>query len=84
MKSYLLELENITGDDLRSINLEETAITEDNSLKSQSLLQFIDNRTSLVFLDETNTSVEQEETANNTEIDPILKTGSQESGSLKK
>jgi hypothetical protein len=78
----LLELEDITGNDLRSINLEETAITEDNSLKSQSLLQFVDNRTSLVFLDETNTSVEQEETANNTEIDPVLKTGSQESGSL--
>jgi hypothetical protein len=41
-----------------------------------SLLQFLDNGTSLVFLDETDDRVEKEQTADDTEIDPILKTGS--------
>lgn len=80
--TYFLNLEDITGNDLRSLNLEETAITENNSLKSEGLLQFIDDRTSLVFLNETNGGVKQEKGANNTEINPILETGSENSGSL--
>jgi hypothetical protein len=40
------------------------------------LLEFVDDRAGLVFLDETNDSVEQEQTADNTEIDPMLETGS--------
>jgi hypothetical protein len=75
-------LENITGNDLRSLNLEETAITENDGLESESLLQFVDNGTSLVFLDETDSGVEQEQSADNTEINPILETGSENSGSL--
>lgn len=44
--------------------------------RQNSLLEFIDNRTSLVFLDETDDSVEKEQTANDTEINPILETSS--------
>ena len=51
-----------------------TSVTENNSLESESLLQFVDNGTSLEFLDETNSSVEQKKTADDTEIDPILET----------
>lgn len=80
----LLNLEDITGDDLGSLNLLQSTITEDNSLESKSLLEFLDDRTSLEFLDETDTGVKQKETANNTEINPILETGSENSGSLLK
>ncbi len=80
----LLNLEDITGNDLGGLNLLEGAITENDSLEGKSLLEFLDNRTSLEFLNETDTSVKQEKSANDTEIDPILETGSENSGSLEK
>lgn len=78
----LLNLEDITGNNLGSLNLLEGAITENDSLEGKSLLEFLNNGTSLEFLNETNTSVKQEKSANDTEIDPILETGSENSGSL--
>ncbi|KAK1239494.1 hypothetical protein MKX07_008982 [Trichoderma sp. CBMAI-0711] len=78
----LLNLQNITGDDLGGLNLLEGAVTEDNSLESERLLQLLDNGTSLELLDETNTGVEHKKTADDTEIDPVLETGSQNGSSL--
>lgn len=80
----LLDLEDITGNDLGGFNLNKTTVAENDGLEGKSLFQFIDDRTGLEFLDETNTGVEQEETANDTEIDPILETGSKNSSSLSK
>jgi hypothetical protein len=80
----LLDLEDITGNNHGSLNLLEGAITEDDSLKGKSLLQFVDNGTSLELLDETDTGVKQKQTANDTEIDPILETGSKDGSSLEK
>jgi hypothetical protein len=77
-----LDLKNITGDDLGSLNLLEGTVTENNSLKSESLLQLVDDGTSLVFLDETNGGVEQEKGADDTEINPILETGGKNGSSL--
>lgn len=56
--THFFNLENITGDDLGGLNFKKTTITENDSLQSKSLLQFFDDRTSLVFLYETNTGVE--------------------------
>ena len=81
-KTHLLNLEDITGNDLRGLNLLEGAITEDDSLKGKGLLQLVDNRTGLVLLEETNAGVEHQETENDTEINPILETSSEDSGSL--
>ncbi|KAH6608110.1 hypothetical protein Trco_004423 [Trichoderma cornu-damae] len=78
----LLNLQNITRDDFGGLNLLQGTVTEDNSLESESLFEFFDDGTSLEFLDETDTGVEQEETQNDTEIDPILETSSQNSSSL--
>lgn len=39
-------------------------------------------RSSLEFLNETDNSVKQQKTANDTEIDPVLKTGSQDGSGL--
>jgi len=75
-------LENITGNNLGSLDFLEGTVTENNSLQGKSLLEFLDNRTSLEFLDETNSGVEQEKTANDTKIDPVLKTGGKNGGSL--
>ena len=81
-QTYILDLENITRNDLRSLDFSETTVTENNSLESKSLLQLLDDRTSLEFLNETNGSVKEQETANNTEIDPVLKTSSKDSSGL--
>jgi hypothetical protein len=80
--SALLNLENIAGNDLRGFNLLQGAVTENNSLQGQGLLELVDNRTSLELLNETDSSVKQQKGNNDTEIDPVLKTGSQDSGSL--
>jgi hypothetical protein len=40
------------------------------------LLELVDDGTSLVFLDETDDSVEEKQTADDTEVDPVLKTSS--------
>jgi hypothetical protein len=78
----LLDLEDITGNDLRGLNLLQGTVTEDDSLEGKSLLEFLDNGTSLEFLDETDASVEQKETADDTEVDPILETGGENGSSL--
>ncbi|KUI57714.1 hypothetical protein VP1G_10929 [Cytospora mali] len=78
----VLNLENITGNDLGSLKLLQGTVTKDNSLQGESLLEFVDNATSLEFLDETNTGVKQKQGTDDTEINPILKTSSQDSSSL--
>jgi hypothetical protein len=78
----LLNLEDITGDDFWGFDFLEGSVTENGGLESKSLLQLLDNGTSLVFLDETDKGVEQQQGANDTEIDPILKTSSKDSSSL--
>ena len=80
--TYFFNLENVTRNNLRSLHFEETSVTENNSLQGQGLLQLVDNRTGLEFLDETDSGVEEEKGANDTEIDPILKTCSKNSSSL--
>ncbi|CAI6098591.1 unnamed protein product [Clonostachys chloroleuca] len=78
----IINLKDITGNDLVGLNLLQGTITEDSGLESESLLEFVDDRTGLVFLEETNTGVKQQETANNTEINPIFETGSENSSGL--
>ena len=78
----LLDLEDITRDDLGRLDLGERAVTEDSGLEGERLLELGDDGTGLVFLDETNEGVEQEQTADDTEIDPILETGGEHSGGL--
>lgn len=77
------DLENVTGDDFGGFDFLELAVTEDGGLESERLLQFLDNGAGLVLLDEADGGVEQEQGANDTEIDPILKTGSKDGGGLK-
>jgi hypothetical protein len=81
-KTHLLNLKDITGNDLRGINLEETTVTEHNSLESERLLELVDNGTSLEFLDETDRRVKQQKRADDTEIDPVLETRSKNGSSL--
>ena len=82
LSTYFFNLENITRNNLRSFDLDKFTVTKNSSLESQSFLQFYDNRTGLVFLDETNTGVEEQKSTDDTEIDPILKTSSKNGGSL--
>jgi hypothetical protein len=80
--STFLELEEITGDNLGGLNLLDATITENNSTKGKSLLQLLDNRTGLEFLNETNSSVKTQKTKNDTKIDPVFKTGGKDSSGL--
>ncbi|PTD13270.1 hypothetical protein FCULG_00004147 [Fusarium culmorum] len=78
----LFDLEDVTGNDFRGLDLLESAITEDNSLESKSFLELLDNGTSLVLLNEANTCVKKEKSANDTEINPVFKTSSKNGGSF--
>jgi hypothetical protein len=80
--TYLFNLEDVTRDDLWSLDFLKLAITKDGGLEGKSLFQLLDNGTGLIFLDETDASIEQEQGANDTEVDPILKTCSKNSGGL--
>jgi hypothetical protein len=80
--SHLFDLKDITRDNFGSFDFGETTVAENDSLESERLLQFFDNGTSLEFLNETDASVEQQETADNTEIHPVLETSSKNSGGL--
>src|SRR5205823_6191705 len=79
---YLLYLEDITRNDLRGLNFSQTSIAQHNGLEREGLLQFIYDRTSLKLLDKANASVEQEQGADDTKINPILKTSREDSSSL--
>lgn len=57
--THFFDLEDITGNDFRSIDFSELAITENNCLERESLLQLVDNGTGLELLNETDGSVEK-------------------------
>lgn len=80
--AYLFNLQNVTGNDLGGLDLEQTTITEYHSLEGKGLLELVDNRSGLEFLDESNTGVEQQESADDTKVDPILEPSSKNSRSL--
>jgi hypothetical protein len=80
--STFFDLEDVTGNDLRSLDFRKATVTENNSFEGESLLQFVDDRSGLEFLDETDTGVEHQKSTDNTEINPILKTGSKNGSSL--
>jgi hypothetical protein len=82
LNTHFFDLENVTRDNLRSFDFEETTVTENHSLQCKCLFQFVDDRTGLEFLDETDCSIEQQQGANDTEIDPILETSGEDSSSL--
>lgn len=81
-ETHFLDLQDIAGNDLGGLNLLEGAVTEDDGLESERLLQLLDDGTSLELLDEANAGVEQEQRADDTEIDPILETGGKDGSSL--
>jgi hypothetical protein len=76
----LLNLEDITGNNLGGLDLLESAVTEDNSLQSKGLLELFNDGSGLEFLDETNSCVQKKQSADDSEIDPILKTSGKNSG----
>ena len=82
LNTHFFNLQNVAGNDLWSLDLLQLAVTKNGGLESKSLFQFLDNRAGLEFLDETDAGIEQQQGANDTEIDPILETGSKDSGSL--
>lgn len=55
----LLDLQNVTRNNLGGLDLLKGTITENNSLEGKSLLELLNDRTSLELLDETDTSVQQ-------------------------
>jgi hypothetical protein len=78
----LLNLEDVTGNDVLSSNLYNGAIAQDNSLEGERLLELLHDRAGLELLHETDNGVEQQETANDAKVDPVLETGGKDGGSL--
>jgi hypothetical protein len=76
------DLDNITGNDFGGFQFAEGTVSEGDRFQSEGLLQFLDYGTSLEFLNETDTSVKQQQGADDAKIYPILKTGGKNGGSL--
>ena len=80
--TYFLDLKDIAGDDLGSFDLAELTVAENHGLESEGLLELVDDGAGLEFLDETDTGVEEQQSADDTEIDPIGETGGKHGSSL--
>jgi hypothetical protein len=57
----LLDLQDIARNDLGGLEFPESAVAKNNGLQSECFLEFIDDRTGLVLLDETDGSVEKQQ-----------------------
>ena len=57
--TYFFDLQDITWNNIRSLDFLQFAITENSGLESEGLLELGDDGTGLVLLDETNKSVEE-------------------------
>lgn len=73
---------NVTGDDFTSENGNLGTIANDGRPHGDITLERSDDIGSLLFLIPADESVEKKDTADNTEIDPVLKTGSQDSSNF--
>ena len=82
MSQLTFDLEDVTRYDLGSLDLLQRTITQNNCLEGERLLELVDNGTGLEFLDETDEGVQKKQTADDTEINPVLETGRKNSGSL--
>jgi hypothetical protein len=80
--SHLFDLEDITRDNFWCLDFLQLAITKDGSLERKCLFQFFDNRTSLILLEKTDKCIEEKQCTDDTEINPVLKTSSQNRSSL--
>jgi hypothetical protein len=74
----LLDDDNVTGDELTSLDVGFLAITNDSRLHGDVTLERSDDIGSLLFLVPTDDGVEKKNTNNHTEIDPVTKTGGEE------
>jgi hypothetical protein len=75
----LLNDDNITRNDFAGKNSNLTAVTDDSGLHSDVTTERGDDVGSLLLLVPTDESVKQENTADDTEIDPIAETGGEQS-----
>jgi hypothetical protein len=80
--AYLFDLQDVARHNLWCLDLLQLAITENSGLEREGLLQLLDNGAGLIFLNETNAGIEQEQCADDAEVDPILQTSSKDGGSL--
>jgi len=80
--STLLDDDNVTGDELTGENGLLLVVADDNCLHGNVTLEGGDDISGLLLLVPTNNGVEQQDTANDTEVNPILETGSEKSSEL--
>ncbi len=81
--SYLFNLKDITRNDHGSFDFLKTTTSENDGFESEGFLQLLDNRTGLEFLDKPNRGVEKQQSADNTEVDPIFETRGKDSSGLR-
>ena len=78
--STLLDDNDVTGDELTGENRLLLVVTDDGRLHGDITLEGSDDIGGLLFLVPTDDSVKKKNTADDTEIDPILKTGGEKGG----
>jgi hypothetical protein len=78
--STLLDDNDVTGDELTGEDRLLLVVTDDGRLHGDVTLEGSDDIGGLLFLVPTDDSVKKKNTADDTEIDPVLKTGSEKGG----
>lgn len=76
-------MNNITRDDLISVDLDHVSITPDIGFESQSLLETLDNVASVKLLSKSNTGVDDEQSNDDAEVNPVLQASRQNCCNLK-
>lgn len=72
VEAYIINLNNITGNNLISIDFDHLSIAPDIGFESQCLLEALDNVAGMILLSESNTSVEDQQPSDDAEVDPVL------------
>lgn len=80
--TYIINMNDVTRDDLIRINLDQLSISNHVGLERQSLLEAVDDVASMILLGESDTGVEHKKAGDDAEINPVLQTSSQKCGNL--
>jgi len=73
---------NVTGNKVTDVDLDELAITPGAGLESEGLTKSIKSGLGLGFLDETDESVDEEQTGDNSKVGPVPHDGGNDHGDL--
>lgn len=70
--TYIINMNNVTRDDLIRINLDRLSVSNDVRFERQSLLEAVDDVAGMILLGESDTGVEHKKAGDDAKINPVL------------